>query len=158
LSSADQSRDNSAQSRLDFWATAIDVWKQHPLYGCGLRNFIYYNGVANEGKEWGEPGHVAHSLWFEALAEGGLMVFVPLVTMLLLFFRRTSKAKKKYRGNREIHADLCAFQIGMVGFLVCATFVNRLIYEPMYWWCMIAYSYYSGVASSDEEVLRYVKR
>ena len=145
LISENQYRDTSSQSRLTFWKTAFDVWKEYPIYGCGLRNFIYYNGYRNEGKDWGEKGHVAHSLWFEALGEGGILVFLPLVAMLGLFFFRTSMAKKRLCSYKEIVADISALQIGMVGFLVCATFVNRLIYEPIYWWCGMAYIYHRRI-------------
>lgn len=139
--SEDEGRDASSQSRLNFWKLAFDVWQRFPVYGCGLRNFTYYNGYENEGKQWGVQGHVAHSLWFEALGEGGVLVFVPLVGMMVLFFRRTSSAKRKFISEPEVYADIVALQIGMVGFLVCASFVNRLIYEPIYWWCCLAYVY-----------------
>lgn len=133
--------DNSMQGRLDAWETAIEVWKEFPIYGCGLRNFIYYNGYLNEGLPWGYPGHVAHSIWFEALAEGGLMVFLPLTGLIVLFFYRTSRSKNKFISNKDIYADIIAIKIGMIGFLVCASFLNRLIYEPIYWWFCIGYIY-----------------
>lgn len=146
--SKDETREASAQSRLVFWNTAIDVWKRFPIYGCGLRNFTYYNGYENEGKKWGEQGHVAHSLWFEALAEGGVLVFVPLVWMIILFFKRMSRAKQKFIAEPEVYADIIALQIGMVGFLVCASFVNRLIFEPIYWLVCLAYVYDQRVDNS----------
>jgi probable O-glycosylation ligase (exosortase A-associated) len=149
--SKDEKRDESSQSRLDFWSTAIDVWQKYPIYGCGLRNFTYYNGYANEGLKWGEQGHVAHSLWFEALGEGGTMVFVPLVWMIVLFFRRMSRAKRQFISEPEVYADITAFQIGMIGFLVCATFVNRLIYEPIYWWCCLSYVYDQRIGNNLNE-------
>jgi len=135
--------DASASSRLESWSLSYDLWKERPFFGTGLGNFSYYFGYLKEGKEYGEPGHVAHSLWFEAIGEGGLFVFCPLLAMIFLFFYRTMKTSKKFilQGNYSIAEDIYAFQIGMVGFLVAASFVNRLIYEPIYWWCAIAICY-----------------
>ena len=141
--------DTSSQSRLAFWSLAVDVWKRYPVYGCGLRNFIYYSGYECEGKEWGEQGHVAHSLWFEALGEGGVMVFIPLVGMIGIFFYRCNKCKRKFSGNVFYVSEITALQIGMIGFLVSATFINRLIYEPLYWWFGLAYVYHKNIQVPD---------
>lgn len=133
--------DESSQSRLAFWKTAYEVWKQKPIYGCGMRNIIYYTGYMNEGLNWGEPGHVVHNIWLEALCEGGVLVFIPFVIIIILFFYRTIAAKKKFISNHEIIEDISALQAGMIGFLVVAFFVNRLLYEPIYWWCALSYIY-----------------
>ena len=87
----EKTRDESAQSRLDYWKLSWDVFKEHSLVGVGIANFPYYSGPAVEGLNPGEVGHVAHSTWFETLAEGGLLVFVPFVTLLVQFFIKTGR-------------------------------------------------------------------
>lgn len=133
--------DASAAGRIAAWKLSYEIWKENIIWGCGIHNFEYYNGYYNEGLPWGARGHVAHSLWFQSLVEGGLMVFIPLVTLLGLFFYRTTKICKNYANTlhkQHIH-DIYALQVGMIGFLICATFINRLFYEPIYWWCGLAY-------------------
>lgn len=135
--------DASAGSRLASWGLSYEMWQKYPLFGCGMRNFGYYMGYELEGKEWGERGHEAHSLWFEALAQGGLVVTVPLIAMMILFYIRTWKISRRYIGTpyEQTAEDIYALQIGYTGFLVCATFVNRMSYEPVYWWCGLAAAY-----------------
>lgn len=77
----DQIQDNRAKSsvdsRLASWTLAFQTWKKFPLLGCGMQNFGYYMGYYNEGLNWGELGHVAHSTWLQALGEGGFRFLFP---------------------------------------------------------------------------------
>lgn len=134
FSSEDVEADASAQSRLTSWNLAYNLWKEHPVIGVGMNNFGYYMGYRYEGHAWGERGHVAHSLWLQTLSEGGLVVAVPFLGLLVLFFYRMRQTKKQCNDD-SIYIDISALQVGFVGFLVAATFVNRLFYEPIYWWC-----------------------
>lgn len=135
--------DASAGTRLAAWQLSYDLWKKNPFFGVGMKNFGYYKGYLLQGKEWGERGHVAHSIWFEALGEGGLVVTVPLISMMILFYIRTWLIARRYIGTpfERTAEDIYALQIGYTGFLVCATFVNRMTYEPVYWWCGLAVCY-----------------
>ena len=130
--------EKTSSGRLNSWALAVDLWKEQPILGVGLNNFGYYMAV-KEGKTWGERGHVVHSIWLQPLAEGGVVVFGPFMILLILFFYRTNKIKKAVRGS-ELEIDISALQVGMFGFLVSATFVDRLFYEPIYWWSALGVS------------------
>ncbi len=132
--------DASANSRKNAWKVAREVWYEMPWFGCGMNNFGYYNGHRHEELPWGVRGHVAHSLWFEVLAEGGIMLGVPFVWMLLLFFYRTTKVRIRYADTpyEYLAEDIYVLQIGFIGFLLSATFINRFMYETIYWWCALA--------------------
>lgn len=134
---------DSVNSRLASWSLSIETWQQMPFIGCGMQNFRYYMGYYKEGLNWGELGHVAHSTWLQVLAEGGLAVFLPFMFILILFYRRTFMATRFYAGLKRMEdvQDIYAIQIGMTGFLVCATFLNRLFYEPIYWFAGLAAAY-----------------
>lgn len=131
---------DSVNSRLTSWKLSLETWEKMPVFGCGIGNFGYYMGYYHEGLSWGEKGHVAHSLWLQVLGEGGLMVFIPFSLILLLFFRRSFAASRYYSETDQLESaqDIYAIQIGLVGFLVCATFLNRLFYEPIYWFSGLA--------------------
>lgn len=131
----DEMRDDSAQSRLDFWKLSYDLFQQNKWTGVGVGNFRYYSGPTLEGKAEGEPGHVAHSLWFEMLAEGGLLVTAPFLILLYRFFRNSKRLLRqcKLEHREEEALYLTTVRVALGGFLVSATFLNRLIYEPIYW-------------------------
>lgn len=124
--------DASAQSRVNSWKLSFEVWKNKPWFGCGVRNFWFEMGVFEDVDG---AGHVSHSLWFEALSEGGVVVFLPFISLICLFFLNIRRAKKKQIIN---HGLLVCLQCGFIGFLVAATFVNRLFYEPIYWWSALS--------------------
>lgn len=134
-SSHEETREASAESRVVFWKYSYELFKEHPIAGVGLRNFGYYSGHNIEGKPLGQRGHVAHSLWFQILAEGGLLLLVPFIYLLIRFFRKTKKLITSYflLGKIEHAQHVIAVRVGLGAFLVNATFLNRLVYEPIYW-------------------------
>ncbi len=72
-------------------------------------------------------------------------MFIPFVALLIIFFRKTKRILKVYLANNLIQEaqHVIALRVGLGAFLVNATFLNRLIYEPIYW-CIalgIAHSY-----------------
>jgi len=72
-----ESRDFSAESRLQLWADCWDVMQKHPLTGIGPDHWPL---IANE---YGWPtGKECHSLWFNAGAELGF----PGLILLVLFY------------------------------------------------------------------------
>jgi probable O-glycosylation ligase (exosortase A-associated) len=137
FSSENVSSDASATSRMTSWSLALELWQEHPFFGIGGSNFGYYMGYRKEDKQWGERGHVAHSVWFQALSEGGIFVTLPFLAMIGIFFYKTQKTKSMCLKS-DISINISSLQVGMIGFLVSATFVNRLFYEPIYWWCGLA--------------------
>lgn len=132
----EETRDASSQGRVDYWKLSWKVFQEHSLVGVGIANFPYYSGPALEGQEEGKTGHVAHSLWFETLAEGGLLVFVPFFCILFRFFMKTGRLLSEISLTGigiEHELYIRAIRIALGAFLVSATFLNRLIYEPIYW-------------------------
>lgn len=132
----EETRDASAQGRIDYWKLSWQVFLQHKLTGVGIGNFPYYSGPALEKKDDGQSGHVAHSIWFETLAEGGLLVFVPFLLLLIGFFRKSGRLLRDIRLSgigMEHEPYILTMRMALAAFLVSATFLNRLIYEPIYW-------------------------
>jgi O-antigen ligase len=130
-----ESRDDSAQSRLDYWSLAYELFKEHPILGVGPGNFMYYSGYLVMGRPYGQSGQVTHSLWFELLSQGGLIVCVPFVIMVLRFFKNTRRIARAYtaEGNMEMALYARIPMIALAAFFVPATFLDRSVYEPMYW-------------------------
>jgi len=127
--------DDSARGRIKYWETALQLFNEHKLAGVGMNNFEYYSGYMVEGKQYGEVGHVTHSIWFEVLSGGGIFVTVPFVVILIRFFKNTKKTMIRLQNDGRFDEVLyvATIRIALGAFLVCATFLNRLIYEPIYW-------------------------
>jgi hypothetical protein len=62
-------------------------------------------------------------------------VFCPFITLIFLFYYNSIKLTKKYIKNKELniagYVNVPMASLG--GFLVCATFLDRAVYVPMYW-------------------------
>lgn len=128
-------RDNSAELRIEEWTLAWQLFLRHPLLGVGPGNFWYYSGYLLEGQPYGTPGHVTHSLWMELLSSGGLVVTVPYLLLLWRFFRRSWHLARQHAaaGRQEIALYIQTPMLGMAGLLVCSTFLDRMVYEPIFW-------------------------
>jgi O-antigen ligase len=130
-----EARDNSAALRLVFWGLAWELFKDHPLLGVGPANFPYYSGTMLEGLPYGQAGHVTHSLWFEMLSQGGLLVTVPFVLMLLRFFYNSQRLARHYMaaGQEDIAMYIYVPMFGLAGLMVASSFLDRMTYEPIFW-------------------------
>jgi O-antigen ligase len=128
-------RDNSENMRIQNWTLAYQLFLEHPLTGIGPGNFVYYSGERVEGLGYGVAGHVTHSLWFEMLSAGGLLVCVPFVIMLVRVFYSSQRLAREYMraGNREIALYIYIPMFALGGFLTASTFIDRMVYEPIYW-------------------------
>lgn len=128
-------RDNSAELRIQEWTLAWQLFLRHPVLGVGPGNFWYYSGYLLEGQPYGTPGHVTHSLWMELLSSGGLVVTVPYLLLLWRFFRRSWDLARQHAaaGRQEIALYIQTPMLGMAGLLVCSTFLDRMVYEPILW-------------------------
>ncbi|MGQ9851675.1 MAG: O-antigen ligase family protein, partial [Aggregatilineaceae bacterium] len=79
-----RARDANSISRLDLWVSAVQIVADDPLTGTGPRLF---SGERLWYPHWKfshsyMPLIHAHSLWFQWLAEGGLVVLVPTLWLL----------------------------------------------------------------------------
>ena len=130
-----EQRDESAQLRIDFWKLAGELFREHPVFGVGPNNFVYFSGPRVENLPPGKPGHVTHSIWFELISERGLFGAVPFAIMLFRFFRNSRRIAAQYiaRGQPEMAQYVQVPMLGLAAFLVSATFLDRLVYEPIYW-------------------------
>jgi O-antigen ligase len=151
-------RDNSAELRIQEWTLAWQLFLRHPLLGIGPGNFWYYSGYLVEGQPYGSPGHVTHSLWMELLSSGGLTVTVPYVLLLWRFFRRSWRLARQYAkaGQQEIALFIQTPLLGMAGLLVSSTFLDRMVYEPIFW-CValgVTHRYLWGTQASEAPATR----
>lgn len=137
--------DNSAMDRIYFWELSWNQALAHPLLGIGMDNHMSYNrNVTPEAIE-GRKNHVAHSVYFQILAETG---FVGLAMYLTMIFWTLFLLHQVYRDTRELgkkHADLAwvsplTFWLrnAFLGYIFGSAFLNMLIID--FPWYFIWYS------------------
>lgn len=134
VSAIEGQRDYSSQLRIELWNLAFQLFMENPVLGVSPGEFRFYAGYMVEGLPFGEAGHVTHSLWFEMLSRG-VLVFIPFILMLGMFFRNSLRLVRRYRaaGEHEMATYVLTPMIGLGAFLVPATFLDRSVYEPIYW-------------------------
>ncbi len=128
-----ETRDESAQSRLDLWTDCWDVMQKHPLLGLGPDHWP----LTAESYGW-RAGKECHSLWFNAGAELGF----PGLAFLLAFY--LTAIRHSWWMSRRVwqdpwFADLGRMVVAAVsGFMVSASFVSLDNLEPPYYIVLIA--------------------
>jgi O-antigen ligase len=93
------------------WERAATAWRAHPLFGVGMDNFSritterYQQWTAAEGRSWDPArdfaGAHAHSLYFDTLAERGV---IGIVAMLFLFVAWAGSLVRGFTRAADGHA------------------------------------------------------
>jgi O-antigen ligase len=83
----------SANGRTQRWDAAMDYWWRNPIFGSGFRS--YTQGQYEQ----------AENLYIHLLASGGLLAFIPFVTMLLIIFGNSIRIFWQARWNQRLFAD-----------------------------------------------------
>ena len=78
--------------RMAHWRVALEEFLLAPLTGVGLGNFGPYSSLFLHS---GDPrSKYAHNFFLQILAEGGLLLFLPLLIGLLLLLKRVKRGEK----------------------------------------------------------------
>ena len=156
----------SAKSRRYLWSTAVNMWLAHPILGVGGGNFPFQVGdyAPNDDPQYATDrnfsernwsGTVTHSLYFQVLAEHGLVGIFLLGYIVVAHFRtlrrllrdvRAKDAPADVRRDAEMYA--AALRSGLVGFCVAGTFLSAAYYP--YMWYLTAMSVALDVAVRRE--------
>ncbi|MEM7434224.1 MAG: O-antigen ligase family protein [Myxococcota bacterium] len=118
--------DESAQGRLDMWQSGIRMAAHNPVFGVGVGQFPdNYQRYARNPVHW-EPRD-AHNSFTKAVAETGLLGFIPFMALVLLTLRTGYQYRKA-----EVPADTPAERAvrrsllpSMVGFCVAGFFLSQ---------------------------------
>jgi len=130
----------TAQVRWNSWAAARQMFYDSPIWGVGGNNFgVLLPDYAMEYPEERRPtqwGRVAHSLYFELLAEFGLLGVLMIGSVILLNFRDIKKVmflSQQGRCSASLLELAESLRLSLVGFLVPAAFLSVLTYPHLYY-------------------------
>ena len=107
-------RPNSFLSRFHMWETAFQIWRDHPLFGIGVRNFgEYYSLYAPDGYA-GRAFSQTHNLFLQVLCEQGIAGFLLFLAVLVVLFREGLRSLRRAPGPFAAYLGLgcCAACIG----------------------------------------------
>jgi O-antigen ligase len=129
-----ESRDASAQSRLDLWRDCLDVMSKRPLLGVGPD---HWQLVVHE-YGW-PPGKLAHSLWLQIGAEIGIVGLLLLMTYYVGCAWRLASVllRPDERWDPWLPDAARMVVAAIVGFIVAAQFVSLDRLEVPYYVALI---------------------
>jgi O-antigen ligase len=143
-----QTDEGTAKGRKFLWASAFNMYLDHPVLGVGASNSSFligrYQPTDFEGREYNErdwSGMALHSAWFQLLSEHGTVGVILYVYMLWLQFIMILRLRRDVRRRSDVPDDLRrqveSFGIGVNGavasFIGSATFLS-VLYYPYVWY------------------------
>lgn len=107
--------DVSSSGRYDFWLSAVDAWETEKLTGIGPGTFEFW-----WSREGTYPGFVrdAHSLYFESLAELGIVGAALIIGFILAIL--ILGAARSFRAPPEVRLGIAAATAGCAAFAAAA--------------------------------------
>lgn len=124
----------SASGRIERFITALDIFKQNPIFGAGLGSFpIYYNGI--------DLPDYPHNIVLEILAEFGLIGFVvfSLYFLLTIYRGMIVKDRRWYMSNLQLTVA-CLFIYYLANSMVSGDInSNRPMYVFMSLLCVLPF-------------------
>lgn len=119
---------------------AINIWKDKPLFGSGLKSFRALCGLEKyktiSKNDANRCSTHPHNFYFELLAETGLFGFILLVSFFILMLRKINLFQKENRMFFSIILILSIWPLGTSGSL----FNNH---NAGIFWFIISLSYYA---------------
>ena len=132
-------QDASANMRLNSWTMAVNMAKDHPLFGGGFDCFTMeqYERYAPH-PEWGRTftgeGSTAHSIYFEVMAMHGFVGFA--IFLAALFAMLASMWRIQRQAQLDRRPDITAFArsvlVSVIGFMISGAFLSRAFFD-LFW-------------------------
>lgn len=142
----------TADTRRFLWATAWNIWKEHPIIGVGGSNFNFVAGryTPKDDPRWQTPdyqerdwsGTTVHSTYFQFLSEMGTVGTTLYAVMVIGHFRSISSLRRRARRRRDLPKELRSeveiyagsLAGGMVGTLAAGAFLSAGYYPFAYFY------------------------
>ena len=142
--------EGSAVSRVGLVKAGLEMWKDHPVFGVGQRNFKYVCPNYYHGP--GTNTRVAHNTYIEILAEGGICTFV-IYIFLIFSIARKLRLLRKYApveiDGFAVRDMAIILEITLYGFwCIHSVFLNKAYYVAPYFFYAMSVALESIVRSN----------
>jgi len=127
-------RDQSAQGRLNAWATAWNLALDRPIIGGGFRAFFVREVFVRYAPDARDVRDV-HSSYFQMLGEHGFIGLGIYLSLLGMTLTSLIALKRQLRRNPEIqwaqnYPDM--LQVSLLAYMVSGTFLGRAYFDLLY--------------------------
>jgi putative inorganic carbon (hco3(-)) transporter len=132
--------EGTAQERQYYWAAARREFMTSPIWGVGGGNFGVL--LPDYADDWPEElranqwGRATHSLYYQILAEFGLLGVFLIGAVLVLSYRDVRHIRalgRKGKCSRALEQLAECLQLSWVGFMVSGAFISVLTYPHLYY-------------------------
>lgn len=130
--------DNSTiNHRLDAWDASVKIFIDNPIFGIGPMNISYQvNKYIEKNAKRKHSGNIAHSIWFTALAEGGIIGITLLISLIYANLKNAKLLTKIKPITPELrylkYFGFACFS-SMIAYLTSGTFLT-VNYYPHIWY------------------------
>ena len=122
--------DESAQGRLDAWMAGARMVKAKPILGVGYDRFAdNYPTYVTNAVIWGKLE--AHNSFVKAIAETGIVGFIPFMAMVVLSFKSAFRLRKR---RDELDDPLERAAVGSLFPTIVAFFISAFFLSQCWSW------------------------
>lgn len=126
-------KDKSANSRFQSWSAALEIAKDHPLFGVGLRNANLHSYAFGADM----PNRTIHSQYFQLAADCGFVGLGAYLLTLFCVWRNLTRVRRQmaYRDDpeaRQAVAIINGVEGGLAVFAIGAVFLSLEHFELPY--------------------------
>lgn len=146
--------DESAEGRLEAWHTALKMVAARPLTGVGIGNFGSMYMVYTD--YWQKKDMAVHSMWFEVLAECGVVAFILFVGMVAVSFSmnaRTLRFLASQQASTSARATSLGLQGALAGTCAAGSFLSQAHTWPVFMTVALIAALSSFVGAESETLL-----
>ena len=131
---AEKLQRSSLSVRVDYWQSAIGMFKAHPLLGVGLDRFVdsYFQYAPAVRTVQTQVTDNAHNVFLQFLSTGGLVLTIPYILLLLVIFVTSLRAIKKSINNTQI-VLVALFSIWMALLMISFISIDQLGVVVWFW-------------------------
>jgi probable O-glycosylation ligase (exosortase A-associated) len=125
--------DESANLRWASWGAALEIVKDYPVWGVGIRNANLFSHLHGADKE----GRTIHSQYLQVAADNGLVGLGLYLAMLGAGLACTWRCRRAVAGRddpegRRIQAIACGVECSLILYCVGSAFLSLEVFELSY--------------------------
>ena len=125
-----------SSGRLELWAKAFELFKEHPIFGIGWGRFVDHVDMYNYGKD--ALINNVHNNYLQLLCEVGIIGAIAILTPMFYIFNKTRKLANQLKAIKDesiktlrliVNVSL-NFQI----FMLLVSVIDPIWYKTVFWW------------------------
>ena len=134
-----RTNDLAIRGRASESLAAIEMFKDHPIFGVGLKNFpyLYLDYAKKIGLAPSSNQRSPHNLYLETAAETGMVGLFAFAIMIVVTFATIKSARDRFRRAEMFdYANMVTgFGVALIGYLVAAIFIHAAF--PRFFYLLI---------------------